>query len=155
MHNHRSGSADQEHDADLVLERLPSGEMAWLRPDTSATLMPVDCQAPPDDDERRPGRWNGEWHTYVCRVVTTYSLIAPSREMALEWFTDAADVELVDCDAMTFGKPRLVAVLTDDAQQAAQPVSRLRRFARRFASFTRPLAFPAGSWAAARGGGQS
>lgn len=113
----------------LVLEPLPNGELAWLRPDP-------DCP---------PARSHDQWAThqasrrqFVFDTPTRYVLLAADEASARAWFTDDADIERVDCGPMLFGKPRLVAVLPMGAE-VPEPQSALQRWAARFAAATRPL----------------
>jgi hypothetical protein len=75
---------------------------------------------------------------YVYDVPTRYVLEATSEKQAREWFSDDADVEMVDCGPMLFGTPRLVAVLPVGADVPA-PATALQRLAERLAAATRPL----------------
>lgn len=64
-------------------------------------------------------RWSGEWDTYVFETPTTYPVVAPNLEAAHAWFTDDADPD-VDCGPMTFGRPRLLRVVSERAHDEAQ-----------------------------------
>lgn len=113
---------------DLVLEHLPSGELAWLRPDPA----PAPKQSRQEWDAHQ-----ASLRQYVFDVQTRFVLAAPSESIARAWFTADADAD-IDCGPLLFGKPHLASVLPMDVQVPQRPQSALQRFAERFAAASRP-----------------
>jgi hypothetical protein len=110
MHTQLTAEITSQVDApELVLECYGRG-YALLRPEV-------------EPSKPEPGgRWDGTWPTYLFQAVTTFALVAPSRQVAADWFVDEkASIELVDCDAMTFDDPTLIGVQTDGEPIDAEP----------------------------------
>jgi hypothetical protein len=97
------------HTADLVLERLPNGEHAYLRPETAALdryqLNPdrvvITDQVPAQPEPERTPR--AECPQFVVQTQTIYLVSdAPTAARALQWFADKSDIDL-DVETLDFG----------------------------------------------------
>jgi hypothetical protein len=104
--------------AALVLERLPSGDHAWLRPETTqldryrldpARVVIVDpALAEPKFIPR------DQLPRVIVRTTTEYVVFAKTAEQALLWFDLQRDVD-GDTEIVTFGKVEPVAQLEPEA----------------------------------------
>jgi hypothetical protein len=94
--------------ADLVLERLPNGEHAYLRP---IAATPVDryrldparvviADPVPPKPKRTP---RAECPEFVVQTQTVYRVShAPTADRVLQWFADPNDIDL-DVETLDFG----------------------------------------------------
>jgi hypothetical protein len=96
--------------ADLVLEQLPSGDHAWLRPAAATQLdryqlnparVVIVDQAPVKPEPEPSPR--AECPQFVVQTQTVYLVShAPTAARALQWFADKSDIEL-DVETLDFG----------------------------------------------------
>jgi len=111
MHNHypprqtlleRDGGASNTLLADpstndLVLERLPNGEHAWLRLETPHTPR-------------------SECPQFVVRTETVYLVSnAPTAARVLQWFADKSDIDL-DVETLDFGTVEVVGQVNGESE---------------------------------------
>ena len=107
---------------DLVLERLPCGDHAWLRPAAATQLdryrlnpdrvviadpVPAEPKFIPRDQLPR----------FVVRTTTEYMVFADSPEQALQWFDLDSAID-VDTEILTFGQVEIVDQLVPEASAA-------------------------------------
>jgi hypothetical protein len=114
--------------AELVLEPLPNGQHAWLRPavadqldryrlnpDRVVIVDQVESAAAPEPfipRDKLP-----EW---VFETRTHFLVWAPTAERALRWFVDESDID-VDTEILTFGQVDLVGQTVRSMEQEPEP----------------------------------
>jgi hypothetical protein len=109
--------------ADLVLDRLPSGEHAWRRPAAATQLDryrlnpdrvvitdPVPAQP---ETERTP---RAECPQFAVQTQTVYLVShAPTADRVLQWFTDPNDIDL-DVETLDFGTVEVLGQVRPDGE---------------------------------------
>lgn len=113
--------------ADLVLERLPNGEHAYLRPEASpldryrldpdrvviADPVPAEPKFIPREQLLR----------FIVRTTTEYMVFASSAEQALRWFELTEDTVDIDTEIITFGAVEIVDQLLPECDDVRYVVT--------------------------------
>jgi hypothetical protein len=109
--------------AGLVLEQLPSGDHAWLRPAPATQLdryrldpdrvVIVDQIPAKPEPERAP---RAECPQFVVQTETIYLVShAPTADRVLQWFADKSDIEL-DVETLDFGTVEVLGQVRPDGE---------------------------------------
>jgi hypothetical protein len=111
--------------ADLVLEQLPSGDHAWLRPAAATQLdryrlnpdRVVIVDQAPDEPEPEPERTpRAQLPQFIVQTQTVYLVSgAPAAGRAMQWFADKSDIEL-DVETLDFGMVEVLGQVRADGE---------------------------------------
>ena len=108
----------------LVLEQLPNGESAWLRPIVTIgvdryrlnpeRVVIVDQVAEPKFTPR------DQLPRFVVQTQTVYVVYAETADRALRWFADQSDTDL-DVEPFDFGQVEVLGQLRPESESDEDP----------------------------------